>query len=347
MNQLNNIISKNIKELEQLLETGLVKPDDYTYDLNTLRRIEENIKEGNLKQCRLLSKQLKGFSIDALKQIDDYIEKLIKQKINKNDSDNTTEVKSIDQSRPSVHKAEYNTETHNTKKQNEHQSGVDEKQNEPLIHNPTLQTTQLELGIILSNQLIKETTELKTYLDNVVARQRDTDASINNQFEQFRNIQNNMEILSETIKNLEPLLVKIMPDIKEAGKDIKEQLTELLNNSNLIKRVTEHQIEVDSMLKKIRDSLNSDMDDLYKKMRMSAAGVVDEVVENSKKSIVESGVEIVQTATLKTDKKYTNLMIFGLLGFFICSGLTSAFTAKLVATYSSNNTIEYITKLLK
>lgn len=343
MSQKNNVIIQNIKDLENLIQTGLVKPDDYINDLNTLRRIQDNINQDNIKQCRLLSKQLKGFSSEALKQIDEYIEQLIYQ----NQPSKTDKTVNFDVNNNEQPKDSNFNQGEAIADENQAINNEEERKPAPVPTQPTAHITQnqFELGIALGI-LQKETNSLKEYLNNILARQRDTDASINNQFDQFRNVQNNMEILSETIKNLEPLLVKIMPDIKEASKDIKEQLTELLNNSNLIKRVTEHQTEVDSMLKKIRDSLNSDMDDLYKKMRMSAAGVVDEVVENSKKSIVESGVEIVQTATFKTDKKYTNLMIFGLLGFFICSGLTSAFTAKLVATYSSNNTIEYITKLL-
>ena len=71
MSQKNNVIIQNIKDLENLIQTGLVKPDDYINDLNTLRRIQDNINQDNIKQCRLLSKQLKGFSSEALKQIDE------------------------------------------------------------------------------------------------------------------------------------------------------------------------------------------------------------------------------------------------------------------------------------
>lgn len=332
---MNNVIEKIIEEQNSLSEKGILDSLTVNDNVNRLKSIEALLI--NNQGLAVIKNQISQLKVG------DLYKKNLEQYVNdfhnpiQPESENVCEI------------SDSNEVVNVTAKANENHAGnsKEEKPPSPVPTQPTAHITQnqFELGIALGI-LQKETNSLKEYLNNILARQRDTDASINNQFDQFRNIQNNMEILSETIKNLEHLLVKIMPDIKEAGKDIKEQLTELLNNSNLIKRVTEHQIEVDSMLKKIRDSLNSDMDDLYKKMRMSAAGVVDEVVENSKKSIVESGVEIVQTATLKTDKKYTNLMIFGLLGFFLCSLLSSAFTAKLVATYSSNNTIEYITKLL-
>lgn len=348
MNQLNNIITQNIKELEQLLETGLVKPDDYLTDLNTLRRIDNNVSQGNIKQCRLLSKQLKGLSTDTLKQIDEYIEQLINQnipsKIDKNDSDQQQD------SNP----------TQGQTKSNETQAGNNEEENQqpPAPNQPTphVNQNQFELGIALGI-LQKETNSLKEYLDNILARQRDTDASINNQIEQYRNIQINMGILSETIKNIEPMLIKITPEIQEATKNIKEQLVQAISDSDLFKKLPEYKTEIDSMLKKIRDTTNTDIDDLYKVVRKSAGTIVDETLEKSQKTIVDSAVKAavqsvdsavkaVETAREATDKKYTNLMIFGLLGFFICSGLTSAFTAKLVANYSSNNTIEYITKLL-
>lgn len=338
MNQLNNIITQNIKELEQLLETGLVKPDDYLTDLNTLRRIDNNVSQGNIKQCRLLSKQLKGLSTDTLKQIDEYIEQLINQnipsKIDKNDND---------QQQQDTTPSEVQT------KADESQAGNNEEENQqpPALNQPTphVNQNQFELGIALG-VLQKETNSLKEYIDNILARQRDTDASINNQIEQYRNIQNNMGILSETIKNIEPILIKITPEISRAANETKETLVNALADEKLIKRVTEYQTDVDAMLKKIRDATNTDIDDLYKVVRKSAGTIIDETLGQSQKTIVDSAVKAVETATATTDKKYTNLIMFGLLGCFACGLLTSAFTAKLVATYSSNNTIEYITKLL-
>lgn len=336
---MNNVIEKIIEEQNSLSEKGILDSLTVNDNVNRLKSIEALLI--NNQGLAVIKNQ-----ISQLKVGDQY-KKNLEQYVHdfhnpiQPESENVCEI------------SDSNEVVNVTAKANETQAGNNEEENQqpPAPNQPTppVIQNQFELGIALG-VLQKETNSLKEYIDNILARQRDTDASINNQIEQYRNIQNNMGILSETIKNIEPILIKITPEIQEATKNIKEQLVQAISDSDLFKKLPEYKTEIDSMLKTIRDAQNNDLDDLYKKMRVSAAGIVDEVVENSKKSIVESGVEIVKTAeeisAKAIDKKYTNLMIFGLLGFFICSGLTSAFTAKLVATYSSNNTIEYITKLL-
>lgn len=220
-----------------------------------------------------------------------------------------------------------------------------QQQEPPTPNQPPPQLTQFELGIALG-ALQKETVSLKEYLDNVVAKQKDLNRLVCDEKEMFININNNAGILSETMNRIEPLILEIMPKINKVGTETSEKFIAALSSTDLLKKVTEYQIEVDAMLKKIRDTTNADIDDLYKVVRKSAGTIIDETLGQSQKTIVDSAIKVVETATAKTDKKYTNLIMFGLVGAFACSLLTSAFTAKLVATYSSNNTIEYITKLL-
>ena len=211
----------------------------------------------------------------------------------------------------------------------------------PTQPTPHVIQNQFELGIALG-ALQKENSNLKEYLDNVVAKQKDLHKFFCDVKEMFININNNAGILSETMKHIEPLILKITPEISRAANEIKETLVNALLDKDLIKRVTEHQTEVDAMLKKIKDTTNDDINELYKNVRKYSGTIVDETIEKSKQEVINLSVDAVKSVTEKTDKKYTNLLIFGLLGAFGCSLLTSAFTAKLIATYSSNNTIDYI-----
>lgn len=339
MSQKNNVIIQNIKDLENLIQTGLVKPDDYINDLNTLRRIQDNINQDNIKQCRLLSKQLKGFSSEALKQIDEYIEQLIYQ----NQPSKTDKTVNFDVNNNEQPKDSNFNQGEAIADENQAINNEEERKPAPPPTQPTPHViqNQFELGIALG-ALQKETSSLKEYLDNVVAKQKDLHKLFCDEKEMFLNINNNAGIMSETMKHLEPLILKITPEISRAANETKETLVNALADKDLIKRVTEHQTEVDAMLKKIRDTTNEHINELYNNVRKYSGTIVDETIEKSKQEVINLSVNAVKSVTEKTDKKYTNLLIFGLLGAFACSLLTSAFTAKLVATYSSNNTIDYI-----
>lgn len=306
MNQQSNIIVEKIQYLENIINEGAVDIEKYAIDLKTLKRIEEKINALDFHQCNLMAKQLKVFNTDTLKQIEEHISNLKDIKPLEK-----TEQKTI---QPTIIPQQYNEQT-----------SLQLEEVKLLIH------TLTEGSIDLKNNLNNITDKLKNIHDNIFEKES-----------KLAECTSQIEYLTSAMKQLEEQILKVEPAVQQAKNTMGEHLTKQITEADFYKKHKEHQEYINSYLQTEKDTIVSLCNDTIKKHN----DFIDAAAEYSANKIKESSGEVVEQLTSTVSKKQTNLLIYGLLGFFVCSLVSSAFTAKLVANRSSNTTIEYITKLL-
>lgn len=343
-----NIIEKTITEFEQVIATGLVDASLFNSDLNTLRLIQKNcLQNNNLASTKILARQLSKVSSETRTQIEAYVDQLkhatpltVKDHIREPDSNDKTDANITNQE---IANHGIQRDLQSDQQQVNHQT-MNEMMNN--IYTPTSQEL---LNLVF--ELSKQIGQLQEFLTNINDKNSDIYFRTLDSIGTIKGVFKEIEVLTNDVKQSESLVLNAQIAIHNRIESITESITNALINEEVIKTAKIRRQELENLINEIKNRIERDIDTIYEKTKRNADIIALEIVEQAQQKAIVANKEYIaevnaknQEIINKSNKKNTNLILFGLLFAFIMNLFAAGFVAKLVANYTSNSINEYISK---
>ncbi len=346
-----NIVEKTIAEFEQVIATGLVDENLFNNDLNTLRLILKNcLENNNLASTKILARQLSKTSSDTRTKIEAYIDHLksttpvtanntvVEQDLTSNKDENSSTnqelITTITQPDPIPEQKQNNV--------NE-QTAPETPTNYPTSH----ELLNLVFGV--SNQI----GQLQKFLTNINDKNSDIYFRTLDSINTIQRVFKEVEVLTNDVKQSEVRILNAQASIHNDVQSITENVTSALINEEVIKAAKIRRQELEKSINEAKEKIETDIAIIYEKTKRNADIVALEIVEQAQQKAAIANKEYIaevnaqnQEIIDKSNKKNTNLILFGLIFAFIMNLFVAGFVAKLVANYTSNSTNEYISKIM-